>query len=229
MKKIFFIATTVLFTLNTQAQTFKEEPVIVVNGQGSVKVQPDEAVLSIGSEIKGKDASAVKKENDKVMAKMISFLKKKKVSEKDYQTQNVSLNRQYDYETKTEYYVASQILTIQLKDLSQYETIMFGLVEAGANTIQGVEFKSSKTSNYESEARTKAVENARTKALDYGKALKQDVGSAVYLSENSQVINPRIYNLEAKMLSSDASNRQTMAPGEIEISSNIVVHYQLRK
>lgn len=229
MKKIFFIATAVLFTLNTQAQTFKEEPVIVVNGQGSVKVQPDEVVLTIGSEIKGKDASIVKKENDKVMAKMISFLKKEKISEKDYQTQNVSLNRQYDYETKTEYYVASQILTIQLNDLSKYETIMFGLVDAGANTIQGVEFKSSKTADYESEARSKAVDNAKNKAKDYGKALKQDVGSAVFLSENSHVINPRIYNLEAKMLSADSANRQTVAPGEIEITSNIVVHFQLRK
>nr|WP_317632929.1 SIMPL domain-containing protein [uncultured Flavobacterium sp.] len=229
MKKIIYLLVAIITTVTTQAQNTNQEPVIIVNGQGSVKVKPDQAVLSIGSEIKGKDATNVKKENDKVISNMIAFLKKNKISEKDYQSQNISLYRQYDYENKQDYYLANQILTIQLNDLSKYETIMFGLIEAGANTIQGVEFKSSKTTSYESEARTKAVENAQNKASDYGKALKQPVGKAVYLSEYSQVVNPRIYAMEAKMLSTSADAGQTAAAGEIEISSNITVHYQLGK
>lgn len=229
MKKILFIATAIIASATTQAQNTIQEPVIVVSGEGNVKIKPDEAVLTIGSEIKGKDAASVKLENDKVISKMIAFLKKNKIEDKDFQSQNISLNRQYDYETKTEYFQATQILTVQLKDLSKYETIMFGLIEAGANTIHGVEFKSSKTASYETEARTKAVENAKNKATDYGKALNQPVGQAVYLSEFSQVVNPRIYTMEAKMMSADASNGQTAAPGEITITSNITVHYQLGK
>jgi len=227
MKKILFLATSILATTTFQAQTAIQQPTIVVNGQGNVKIKADEAVLTIGSDIKGKDAATVKLENDKVISKMIAFLKKNKIEDKNYQSQNISLNRQYDYETKTEYYVASQILTIELKDLSKYETIMFGLIEAGANTIHGVEFKSSKTAFYETEARSKAVENAKNKATDYGKALNQPVGKAIYLSEFSQVVNPRIYNMEAKMMSADAGSGQTAAPGEIEVSSTITVHYQL--
>lgn len=229
MRKILFLATAIIATTTTQAQTNLQEPVIVVSGEGNVKLKADEAVLTIGSEIKGKDATTVKLENDKVISKMIAFLKKNKIEDKNFQSQNISLNRQYDYETKTDYFVATQILTIQLKDLSKYETIMFGLIDAGANTIQGVEFKSSKTALYETEARTKAVENAKNKAFDYGKALNQPVGKAVYLSEFSQVVNPRIYTMEAKMMAADASNGKTAAPGEIEITSNITVHYQLGK
>lgn len=229
MKKIFFLATAIIACATTQAQNTIQEPVIVVSGEGSVKVKPDEAILTIGSEIKGKDASVVKLENDKIISKMIAFLKKNKIAEKDFQSQNISLNRQYDYETKTEYFLATQILTIQLKDLSKYENIMFGLIEAGANTIQGVEFKSSKTASFETEARSKAVANAKNKATDYGKALNQPVGQAIYLSEFSQVVNPRIYNMEAKLMSADASGGQTAAPGEIVITSNITVHYQLGK
>ncbi|WP_177765585.1 SIMPL domain-containing protein [Flavobacterium sp. I3-2] len=229
MKKIFFLATVIIACATTQAQNTIQEPVIVVSGEGSVKVKPDEAILTIGSEIKGKDASVVKLENDKIISKMIAFLKKNKIAEKDFQSQNISLNRQYDYETKTEYFLATQILTIQLKDLSKYENIMFGLIEAGANTIQGVEFKSSKTASFETEARSKAVANAKNKATDYGKALNQPVGQAIYLSEFSQVVNPRIYNMEAKLMSADASGGQTAAPGEIVITSNITVHYQLGK
>ncbi len=229
MKKIILLVTAILASATTQAQNTIQEAVIVVSGEGNVKIKPDEAVLTIGSEIKGKDAASVKIENDKVISKMIAFLKKNKIEDKDFQSQNISLNRQYDYETKTEYFQATQILTVQLKDLSKYETIMFGLIEAGANTIQGVEFKSSKTASYETEARTKAVENAKNKATDYGKALNQPVGQAVYLSEFSQVVNPRIYTMEAKMMSADNSNGQTAAPGEITITSNITVHYQLGK
>ena len=229
MKKTILLAITCLITLSSNAQNITQEPVIVVNGQGNIQVKPDQAVLSIGSEIKGKDATAVKIENDKVISKMISFLKKNKIEEKDFQSQNISLNRQYDYESKTEYFIATQILTINLNDISKYENIMFGLIQAGANTIQGVEFKSSKTENYETEARNKAVENAQKKASDYAKALNQSMGKAVYLTEYSQVVNPRIYNMEAKMLSADATGGQTAAPGEIEITSNITVHYSLGK
>lgn len=227
MKKLFLLTTLTLALFSAKAQTTNQEPVIVVSGVGNVKIKPDEAVLYIGSEVKGKDATAVKKENDKAISQMIAFLKKNKISEKDYQSDNISLNREHDYETKTDYFVARQILTINLKDLSTYETIMFGLINAGANTIQSVEFKSSKKANYETEARTLAVENAHKKAIDYGKALKQEVGKAVYLSEYSQVINPRVYNLETKMVAADASIGQTAAPGEVEVSSLITVHYQL--
>lgn len=227
MKKLFYLALATFAISTLNAQTVNQAPIIVVSGEGNVKIKPDEAVISIGSEIKGKDATEVKLENDKIISKMIAFLKKNKIEDKFYQSQNISLNRQHDYETKTDYFVASQILTIQLKDLSKYENIMFGLIEAGANTIYGVEFKSSKTASYETEARTKAVENAQNKANDYGKALNQPVGKAVYLSEFSQVVNPRVYNMEAKMMSQDSSSGQTAAPGEIVITSNITVHYQL--
>lgn len=229
MNKIFLVATIAMIGLATQAQNTIQEPVIVVNGQGTVKITPDQATMSIGSEIRGKDATKVKIENDKVISKMIAFLKKNKIEEKDFKSQNISLNREYDYETKTENFVATQILTINLNDLSKYETIMLGLIQSGANTIQGVEFKSSKTAAYETEARTKAVEDSKKKATDYGKALNQPVGKAIYLSEFSQVVNPRIYSMEAKMMSADVSGGQTAAPGEIEVSSTITVHYKLDK
>ena len=104
---------------------------------------------------------------------------------------------------------------------------MFGLIKAGANTIQGIEFKSSKTTSYETEVRAKAVEDAKKKANDYAKPLNQSVGKAIFVSDNSQVINPRIYTMEAKMMSVDASGGETAAPGEIEIISNVTIHFQL--
>lgn len=227
MKKLLFIALTLITSLSMQAQNNTESPKIVVTGEGKTSIKPDEAVLSIGAEIKGKDAAVVKAENDKIIANMIAFLKKNNIAEKDFQSQNISLNKQRDYEEKQDYFVANQILTVHLRDISKYETIMFGLIKAGANTIQGVEFKSSKTASYETEVRAKAVEDAKKKANDYAKPLNQSVGKAIFVSDNSQVINPRIYAMEAKMMSADASGGETAAPGEIEIISNVTIHFQL--
>lgn len=210
-----------------QAQNNTEAPRIVVTGEGKTSISPDEAVLSIGAEIKGKNAATVKLENDKIISNMIAFLKKNNIAEKDFKTQNVSLNKQRDYEEKEDYFVANQILTIHLRDISKYETIMFGLINAGANTIQGVEFKSSKTASFETEVRAKAVEDAKKKANDFAKPLNQSVGKAIFVSDNSQVINPRLYAMEAKMMAADASGSQTVAPGEIEIISNVTIHFQL--
>lgn len=227
MKKLLFIALTLITSLSMQAQNNTEAPRIVVTGEGKTSISPDEAVLSIGAEIKGKNAATVKLENDKIISNMIAFLKKNNIAEKDFKTQNVSLNKQRDYEEKEDYFVANQILTIHLRDISKYETIMFGLINAGANTIQGVEFKSSKTASFETEVRAKAVEDAKKKANDFAKPLNQSVGKAIFVSDNSQVINPRLYAMEAKMMAADASGSQTVAPGEIEIISNVTIHFQL--
>lgn len=202
---------------------------ISVNGTGKVSITPDQAVISVGVENKGDDAASVKKANDAAIAKVISFIKGMKISEKDYQTQRVNLYKNRDYDKKKDYFQASQTIVITLKDISKYETLMVGLMDSGINQIQGVEFKSSKTANYETEARTKAVQDARKKADDYANALGQKAGKAIVVSDQSyQIPSARPYMLKAQMASADAAGLdETLAIGEIEVISNVSISFAL--
>ena len=102
-------------------------------------------------------------------------------------------------------------------------------MNAGANSIQGVEFKSTKTETVASEIRAKAVLNAKKKAEDYAGALNQNIGKALIISDQSMVNNPRVYMMKANAMSADAAGmEQTLAVGEIEISTNVNVVFELK-
>lgn len=227
MKKTILILMTV-FTAAVQAQEFKQVPQITVSGEGKIKVTPDYAIISIGVENTGADAAEVKKKNDATVDAVIKYLKGFKLPASDYQTKQVYLHKNYDYNKKKYSYVASQQISVTLKDLSKYDTMMMGLVDTGINNIQGVEFKSTKVAQYESEARKAAVADAKTKALDYASALSQKVGKAIMVSDNSQTHYPvpMMYAMKAQA-AGDAMPGETLAIGEIEITANVSISFAL--
>jgi uncharacterized protein len=228
MKRIALLVFVFVSSL-ANAQIVQQQPQINVSGEGKVMVMPDQAVVTIGVVNTGADAAEVKKKNDETTAAVVKYLKSIKLPESDYQTQRVNLHRNYDYTKKKYSYVASQTMSITLKDISKYDSMMMGLMDAGINDIQGVEFKTSKLSQYESEARVKAIENARQKANDYAGALGVKVGAPLLVTDNSQPFYPvpmRTMMYKDAMAES-AAPEQTLAIGEITITANVNVSYYI--
>ena len=229
MKKTFLILAA-LWAFTLQAQEQKNlVPQISVTGEGKIKIVPDQALVTVGFQNSGKDAKEVKTLNDEVVDKVIKFLKKSGVPATDYKTNNVSLNKRYDYEKKKYNFQANQTLSITLKDLIKYDEIMMGLNDAGVNMIQGVEFKSSKMEEYERDARKKAILNAKQKAQDYASVLGQKVGKALLITDNSQIYYPQpMYKGNVMAMAVDgAAPRETLAVGELEINTNVSVTFAL--
>lgn len=229
MKKAVLLMALV-FALNLQGQEQKAQvPQISVTGEGKVKVIPDQAIVTVGFQNSGKDAKEVKTLNDEVVDRVIKFLKKSGIPSADYKTNNISLNKGYDFEKKKSNFQANQTLSITVKDLSKYDEIMIGLNDAGVNTIQGVEFKSSKMEVYEKEARKNAILNAQQKANDYVAVLGQKVGKALLITDNSQTYVPQpMYKNGLMAMAADmAAPRETLAVGEMEINTNVSVTFAL--
>ena len=227
-KTVLIIAT--FFAIASQAQEQRNPvPQISVTGEGKVKVIPDQAVVTVGFQNSGKDAKEVKNLNDEVVDKVIKYLKKSGIPATDYKTNNVSLYKSYDYEKKKYNFQASQTLCITLKDLTKYDDIMMGLNDAGVNSIQGVEFKSSKMDDYERDARKNAMINAKQKAADYVSVLGQKVGKALLITDNSQSYIPQpMYKGNMMAMAADgAAPRETLAVGELEVNTNVSVTFAL--
>jgi uncharacterized protein YggE len=219
-----------LLAVAVQAQDQKAQvPQISVSGEGKVKVTPDQATVTVGFQNSGKDAKEVKTLNDEVVDRVIKFLKKSGIPATDYKTSNVSLYKGYDYEKKKNNFQASQTLSITLKDLSKYDEIMMGLNDAGINSIQGVEFKSSKMEDFEKEARKRAMLNAKQKASDYVSVLGQKVGKALLITDNTQsyIPQPMYKGNVMAMATEDSTPKETLAIGEIEINTNVSVTFAL--
>ena len=227
MKKLLLVLT--LVTATFQAQEVKQVPQISVSGEGKIKVTPDEAMITVAVENTGKEAAEEKKKNDEIVDRVMKLIKQRGIPTADYQTQSVNLYKNYDYNTKKYNYVASQTISIYLKDLSKYDKLMMDLVDSGINSIQGVEFKSSKIKEYETQARKKAMINAKQKAEDYVSVLSgQKVGKAILISE-TELINaiPLSYMKSVDVAYEQMPEKETLAIGEIEVICNVSVSYVL--
>lgn len=213
------------------AQEQKNNPAqVCVSGEGKIKTRPDQAIINIAIESKGAKAADVKKENDAATDKVLQFIKTMKIPSEEVLTQNVSLNTNYDYEKKKHTYLATQSISIQLKDLSKYAELSAGLVDAGVNRIDNVEFKSSKIKALQSEARKLAIVDAKAKATDYVTALGQKMGKAILITDNTERHYPIVSRstLVGSASSYGAQDQvETIAIGDIEVIANVSVCFAL--
>jgi len=232
MRKILYLTLFfIMFSIHAQNNTIFSK--ISVSGEGTVKVTPNIMVLSITAETIGDNTTKVKKDNDAIINKALTFLKKMKIAQKDIKTQKLSLYPKYDYGKKKNYNVASQSINITLKDLSAYEKIMEGLMDAGINRLDGITYESSKIEILKSESRKLAVLNAKKKAEDLAGALGQKVGKAISISDNSthhgyEILNaPMMSNKSMAMDAGEALSMTTISQGEIDIKSSVDVTFIL--
>jgi len=228
MKKVVLFLT-IMFMTMSYGQENKQIPQINVNGEGKVKVAPDQVCISATVETKGNNAKDIKKQNDEKIDAILKFIKKSNVPTADYKTKQVALNPQYDYEKKKTSYNATQTVEIVLRDLSKYDELMEGLVQQGINRIDRVSFETSKLAQLESDARKLAIKDAKLKAEDYVSVLGQKVGKAYTISDNTQVYRPQpMYAMKSMAMDSSAgATNETLAIGEIEITANVSVSFIL--
>ncbi|SHM92495.1 SIMPL domain-containing protein [Flavobacterium chilense] len=228
MKKVVLFLT-IMFMTMSYGQENKQIPQINVNGEGKVKVAPDQVCISATVETKGNNAKDVKKQNDEKIDAILKFIKKSNVPTADYKTKQVALNPQYDYEKKKTSYNATQTVEIVLRDLTKYDELMEGLVQQGINRIDRVSFETSKLAQLESDARKLAIKDAKLKAEDYVSVLGQKVGKAYTISDNTQVYRPQpMYAMKSMAMDSNAgATNETLAIGEIEITANVSVSFIL--
>ena len=228
MKKL-FLSLAVIFAIALNAQETKPVPLVNVAGVGKVKVTPDQVSITVSVESKGVKATDVKKQNDTKIDAVIKYIKKMNIDVKDFQTQRVYLNDEYDYAKKKHNYVATQTIQILLRNLSVYDELMEGLVDQGINNISNVEFKSSKIEEHKSEARKLAIKDAKLKAEDYVSVLNQKVGKAFTITDNSQVYYPiqRKYEMSAMAMDAALPQKETLAIGELDVVVNVSVSFLL--
>ena len=220
----------VLFSLvSTMAAAQNTIPTVSVTGEGSIFVTPDIVNISISINNEGANAKDLKQKNGEAVAKVLQVLSAQLPLE-NFQTDLVSLQKIYNYDTKTYKYEISQGIRIKLDDLTKYESLMETIFEAGVNQINSVTFDVKNREKLLQDARMAAVEDARKKALLYAVSLDQNIGKAISISEfsTSSPILPDYGTLGMAELKSPSA-RNTLAVGKIAIEAQINVSFELLK
>ena len=79
-------------------------PTVNVVGEASIEATPTLVNISVSIEGEGKDAKLLRQENGEKLARVIQAINKEEVPMKNFQTDYVSLYKNYDYNTKTYQY-----------------------------------------------------------------------------------------------------------------------------
>lgn len=161
-----------------------DQRLITVNGHAEIRVVPDEVVLTLGFETFDPNLSTAKSENDTRVSGVIGVAEELGIPRERIRTEYLSIEPEYgsDYKRRFLHYLVRRTMAITLRDMDRFETLLSKALEAGANYVHGVDFRTTELRKYRDQARALAIEAAREKA----EALAGEVGESVGRVENIQ-------------------------------------------
>ena len=141
---------------------------IAVTGNGKVYLTPDIATISIGVHNENESATRAVENNNAQAEAVMGVLLDIGVEEEDIKISNFNIypeQRSDDsVNPSSTVYVVDNTVFVTVRDLNNLGSILGSVVEAGANSIFGIQFDVADKTQALSAARKLAVENAQVKA-----------------------------------------------------------------
>ena len=200
---------------------------IVVSGEGRVAVQPDVAVLSLGVTREARLAKDALDDTSREVAKVLEVLKRAGLAARDIQTSSVSLSPRWDRPQNNTLprvvgYIASNTLSIRLRDLEALGGLMDQVVGSGANQMNGLSFTLADRGPVEDEARAEAVKDAVAKARLLAEAAGVTLGPVRRITEGGGQ-GPVAGAFRSEAFAADVP----VAAGEIDVRISVTVTFDI--
>lgn len=190
-----------------------------VYGRGSVMVEPDIAIVTLGVFTEDMELQKAQDENTKTMNRIINTLKKMGIPSKDIQTESYTINPQYDYVNGNQVfkgYRVTHTIKVTIRDLNMVGEVIDNAVKQGANIVNNINFTVSEPFQYYKQALNKAINNSIDKAKTIGEELRVQVSTTPI-----QIIEKGIESSIAPTLYKATDAVPPIQTGEIEIVANI--------
>lgn len=219
---------------------------ITVMGNAEVRVVPDEVVLTLGVETRNIDLKKAKQENDSIVQNIFKVAIDQGIKEEHIQTDLFDIEpkyRDYDWE-KEEFigYFVRKSIVLTLRDISKFEDLLSKALEAGANFVHGINFRTTELRKHKDKARSLAIKAAKEKAIALAKDLGQEIGKPHDINENSsgwwsdyrswwgsRWHGGMSQNVIQNMGMADPlESNGTIALGQININANVTVSFELK-
>ncbi|MQG21603.1 MAG: DUF541 domain-containing protein [SAR202 cluster bacterium] len=211
---------------------------ILVVGTGSVQLDPDLALLTIGVESREKMVSVAQRKASIAMEAIITSLELEGVSKDDIRTQRFDIQPIISYRGSSnpvqqiDGYKVSNTLVVRISDLDRVGKMIDSAVIAGGDMtrVQSISFIAENQTTARTEARTLATEDAIAKARQFAELLSIKVGQPTFVTEvGSNNAGARTYSLE-RFAMADTSMGGSTVPiiaGEIDVIAQVQVLFSI--
>ena len=165
---------------------------LVVVGTGTASAEPEVAQITFGVELRGDNPAALVDEAARKIDQAIAAARGLGVAEGSVQTTgyNLWVENVYDPEKGTPtgevVYHLSHYIQVTLRDLDQVGELLAAAVEAGANSISGVNFSVEDPQALVEQARQKALEDGAARAKQMAEGLELTLGEPILVMETTR-------------------------------------------
>lgn len=229
----------------SQAQPASTETrTVTVTGEAEVRVVPDEVLLTLGVETWDKNLETAKGQNDGIVSKVLAVATRYGIEPQHVQTDYVNIEPRYrnGYYEERDFigYFVHKNVVITLRDLSQFESLLSDVLQAGVNYVHGIEFRTTELRQNKDEARALAIQAAREKAAALGGELGQSVGDPLSIQEEqsgwwsgynawwgSSFGGGMSQNVIQEAGGAAALADSSVAPGQIKVNARVSVTFEL--
>ena len=165
MRKLFCILISLVTVFSLASAAYAGS--ITVNGTGEAMIPADTAVISLGVNARNADVRKAQEDVNNAIAQIREALIEAGIDEGDINTGYLNIYAIYDYSSSIEELTAYNVnssLAIRITDMEKAGEIIDLAFASGANTLDGITFSASDTSEAEEKALRAATEDARIKA-----------------------------------------------------------------
>jgi uncharacterized protein YggE len=200
-----------------------------------VSVDPDRAVVRLGVTAEAPEAAAAQSQVNEVMQAILDAVTALNVPERAIRTEQLTLspvygdmrpspNQQQRNEPRIVGYSASNVVSVELDDLSRIGDVVDAGIEAGANQLQGISFQTRDDAAARSEALRRAVQDARGQAEAMAAALGMRVaGLRELVAADANVQPPQPY--AAARFALEAAT--PIQPGQVDVMATVTATFFL--
>ena len=229
MRKALSMLLTLLVILSVPVFAFADSE-ITVTGTGEVLIPADTAIVSLGVSAIDREVLKAQKQANQAIADIRGALIKAGVKEEDINTDYINIYAMYDYSEGAEVlkgYNANSTLAIRVTDIEAVGEVIDIAFEAGANTLNGINFSASDTTEAEEKAMKKAVEDAKDKAEVLAEASGLTIRGIEEIVESGTYSYDRgMMNNFAKATAEDAASGTVVQAAKLSVTSSITVKFK---
>ncbi len=222
-------AAAVMLALSTLplAAMAQDPALITVTGESTAQAAPDLATVDLGVTTEGPSAAEALSANSTAVKAIMDRLAAAGIEARDIQTSNLSLNPNW---TSTpdgagsviSGYMAMNMLSVRVRDLTKLGTVLDAVVTDGANTLNGITFGLQDPKPVMTAARKDAVADARTRAEELAAAAGVSLGRLVSITEGSAYMAPQ--PMYRKEMVQDAA--VPVAGGEVGMTASVTLVFE---
>ncbi|MEK6835955.1 MAG: SIMPL domain-containing protein [Nanoarchaeota archaeon] len=210
----------------------KEKTTISVSGQSTIEALADEASVYIGIDTLEKTAEDSKNKNAEISENVLNALKNINIDEKNIETSSYNIYPEYDYSNNRQElkgYRTLNVLKVKTQDFSKIGKIVDASIDAGANTIQSINFELSqeKQNQVKTEAISEASEDAHIKAQATAQGLNAKLGKVKSVTVQDYSYIPFPYYAAESGIAVKQALATEILPRNLEVNAVVNVVFEL--